>query len=270
MRCATRARSSSTVARSAWPPVSADLETSITPDTVQRVITSRLDQLPPGEAMTAKVASVIGQRFALRTLAEIYPLPTETATVVGHLDTLSRLELVAPVPSPTEPVYEFRHVITQEVAYNLMPASQSSGLHRSLAEWYERTYASDLAPYHTFLAFHWSKAGVPARAIDHLELAGRKALQTFANDETIAVLEEALSLETRAGLELDPSRLARWRLQLGDAYVNMSRYRKGREHLEAGLRLMRRAAPSTRPGQAVAVVGAVLRQLVRRVGLIRR
>ncbi len=251
-------------------PGVADLEASMTPDTVQRVITSRLDQLPPGEAMTAKVASVIGQRFALRTLVEIYPLPTETATVVGHLDTLSRLELVAPVPSPAEPVYQFRHVITQEVAYNLMPASQSSGLHRSLAEWYERTYSSDLGPYHTFLAFHWSKAGVPARAIDHLELAGARALQTFANDETIAVLEEALSLETLAGLELDPSRLARWRLQLGDAYVNMSRYHKGREHLEAGLRLMRRAAPSTRPGQVVAVLGAVLQQLIRRAGLIRR
>jgi class 3 adenylate cyclase/tetratricopeptide (TPR) repeat protein len=247
-----------------------DLETSITPDTVQRVITSRLDQLPPGEAMTAKVASVIGQRFALRTLVEIYPLTTETATVVGHLDTLSRLELVAPVPSSTEPAYEFRHVITQEVAYNLMPSTQSRELHRSLAEWYERTYVSDLSPYHTFLAFHWSKAGVPARAIDHLELAGARALQTFANDETIAVLEEALSLEAGAGLELDPSRLARWRLQLGDAYVNVSRYRKGREHLEAGLRLMKRAAPSTRPAQAVAVLWAVLRQLVRRTRLIQR
>lgn len=251
-------------------PGVADLETSITPDTVQRVITSRLDQLPPGEAMTAKVASVIGHRFALRTLVDIYPLPTETSAVMEHLDTLSRLELVAPIPSPTEPVYEFRHVIAQEVAYNLMPASQTSGLHRSLAEWYERTYASDLAPYHTFLAFHWSKAGLPARAIDHLELAGAKALQTFANDETIAVLEEALSLQARGGLELDPSRLARWRLQLGDAYVNMSRYRKGREHLEVGLQLMGRAAPSSRPGQAVAVLGAVVQQLVRRAGLIQR
>jgi class 3 adenylate cyclase/tetratricopeptide (TPR) repeat protein len=250
-------------------PGVADLQTSMTPDTVQRVITSRLDQLPPGEAMTAKVASVIGQRFALRTLAEIYPLPTETSTLVAHLDTLSRLELVAPAPSPAEPTYEFRHVITQEVAYNLMPNSQSRELHRSLAEWYERTYASDLAPYHTFLAFHWSKAGIPSRAIDHLEQAGARALQTFANEETIAVLEEALSLEAQAGLSLDTSRRARWSLQLGDAYVNMSRYHKGREHLEAGLRLMKRAAPSTRPGQAAAVIWFVLRQLVRRAGLIR-
>ncbi len=106
-------------------PGVADLETSITPDTVQRVITSRLDQLPPGEAMTMKVASVIGPRFALRTLTEIYPLPTEASTLLGHLDTLSRLDLVAPSPSAAEPTWEFGHVITQEVAYNLMLASQS-------------------------------------------------------------------------------------------------------------------------------------------------
>ena len=49
-----------------------DLETSITHYRPTRdYVTAR--RLPPGEAMTAKVASVIGQRFALRTLAEIYP-----------------------------------------------------------------------------------------------------------------------------------------------------------------------------------------------------
>jgi tetratricopeptide (TPR) repeat protein len=250
-------------------PGVADLGTSMTPDTVQRVITSRLDQLPPGEAMTAKVASVIGQRFGLRTLAEIYPLPTDTDTLRGHLETLSRLDLVAAVPSAAEPTYEFGHVITQEVAYNLMLASQSRELHRRLAEWYERSYAADLSPYHAFLAFHWRRAGVPARAIDHLEMAGAQALQTFANEETIAVLEEALALQAQAGLELDASRMARWNLQLGEAHVNMSRYREGREHLEAGLRLMKRAAPSTRPGQATAVLGGVLRQLARRAGLVR-
>ena len=39
------------------------------PDTVQRVINTRLDQLPPAEAMTLKVASVIGHQFFLRHCA---------------------------------------------------------------------------------------------------------------------------------------------------------------------------------------------------------
>lgn len=246
-----------------------DLEASIIPDTVQRVITARLDQLPPAEAMTLKVASVIGQRFALRTLRDIYPLPTEAPALVGHLETLTRLDLVAPTPAAPEPAYEFRHVITQEVAYNVMLSAQSQQLHRSLAEWHERTYAADLSPFHAFLAHHWTKGGLAARAVDHLEAAGEQALGTFANEEAIGFLEQALALDAEAGLGIEPARRARWHLELGEANVHMSRYRAGREHLEIGLRLMGRSAPSGRLQQVTWVIGEIGRQALRRAGLIR-
>ena len=72
------------------------LDEALIPDTVQRVITTRLDQLPPGESLTLKVASVIGQRFSSQTLADIYPLPIDAGTLAEHLETLTRLDLVAP------------------------------------------------------------------------------------------------------------------------------------------------------------------------------
>jgi hypothetical protein len=243
---------------------------SIIPDTVQRVITTRLDQLPPAEAMTLKVASVIGQRFALRTLQDIYPFSTDTEQLVGHLNTLTRLDLVVPIPSGPERAYQFKHVITQEVAYNLMLSAQSRQLHQKLAEWHERTYAEDLSPFHAFLAHHWKKAGVAARAVDHLERAGVQALGTFANEEAIGFLEQAVALEAEAGLGLEPSRRARWELQLGEAYVHLSKYREGREHLEAGLRLMNLPVPTERRQQLLRLAGELVRQLIRRAGLHRR
>jgi class 3 adenylate cyclase len=239
------------------------------PDTVERVITTRLDQLPPAEAMTLKVASVIGQKFAFRTLADIYPLEIDTAALVSHLDTLTRLDLVARTPLAPEPTYEFRHVITQEVSYNLMLSTQSRELHRGLAEWYERTYAADLSPFHAFLAHHWRKAGNPARAVDHLELAGAQALRTFANEEAIGFLEGALSLAAEEGISIDAARQGRWRLELGEAYVHMSRYREGRDHLEAGLRLLGRPAPGTNFQQGASLVGELLRQVAHRLRLQR-
>jgi class 3 adenylate cyclase/tetratricopeptide (TPR) repeat protein len=246
-----------------------DVEGAIIPDTVQRVITTRLDHLPPEQAMTLKVASVIGPRFALRTLEDIYPLPTEAAELVDHLETLTRLDLVAPASGAPEPAYEFRHKITQEVAYNLMPSEQSRQLHRALAEWHERTYAADLSPFHAFLAHHWGKAGVPGRAVDHLDLAGAQALRTFANDEAVGFLEQALSLDAATGDVIDRSRRARWHLQLGEAFVNQSKYREGRDHLEIGLRLLKRPAPATRWQQTVWLLAEVIHQGLRRVGLIR-
>ncbi len=244
-----------------------NLEGAIIPDTVQRVITTRLDQLPPAEAMTLKVASVIGERFALRTLVDIYPLQVDRRVLVDHLETLTRLDLVAPASGAPEPSYDFRHVITQEVAYNLMLSTQSQELHRKLAEWFERTYADDLSPFHAFLAYHWRKAGLAARAVDHLEQAGIQALETFANEEGIDFLEAALSLESSAKVGLEASRRASWRLQLGGAYVNMSRYREGRDHLEAGLHLMGQPAPTTGRRQVMSLVAEILRQGLRRIGI---
>ena len=246
------------------------LDSAPIPDTVQRVITARLDHLSPGQAMTLKVASVIGPRFALRTLQDIYPLPGEADRLLDHLQALTRLDLVAPVTAAPEPTYEFRHKITQEVAYELMPPAQSKDLHRALAEWYERSYAEDLSPFHAFLAYHWRKAGLPGQAVDHLEQAGLQALRTFANDEVIDFLEQAISLDGETSSEPNLSRQARWHLQAGDAFVQLSRYREGRDHIEVGLRLMRRTAPASGWQQIVSLIAELVRQALRRAGVIRR
>jgi class 3 adenylate cyclase/tetratricopeptide (TPR) repeat protein len=246
-----------------------ELERSLIPDTVQRVITARLDQLPPAQALVLKVASVIGPRFPLRTLAEIYPLPSEAAGLDEHLEALTRLDLIAMSEPSAEPTWEFRHKITQEVAYNLMPGAQSRQLHMALAEWYERAYATDPSPFHAVLAHHWAQADMPARAVDHLELAGAQALRTFANEEAIGFLERALSLDAAAASRADPRRRARWHLGLGEAYVHLSRYREGRHHLELGLRLLGQPVPARRWRQATAVLGQALRQVLHRIGLSR-
>ncbi len=245
------------------------LDEALIPDTVQRVITTRLDQLPPGESLTLKVASVIGQRFSSETLADIYPLPIDAGTLAEHLETLTRLDLVAPASASTRTDFMFRHVITQEVAYKVMLPAQSKQLHRRLAELTERANAADLAPYHAFLAHHWRQADEPARALDHLGMAGGHALRTFSNEEAIGFLGQTLALAEDAGLEVEPHRLARWRLQLGEAYTNLSRYRDARPHLVVGLRLMRQATPDTRLRQSLGLLGEIARQAGRRIGIVR-
>ncbi len=184
----------------------------------------------------------------------------------AELETLGRLGLVAPAPGPEES-FEFRHKITQEVAYNLMAPAQSRQLHRLVAEWYERAYADDLSPFFAFLAHHWQKADIPARAVDYLELAGFAALRTFANEEAIQFLAEARDLDASAGLNSEPTRRARWLLALGEAYVHLSRYREGRETLEQGLQLLKRSPPQARGTKTLSLVVQIARQVGHRVGL---
>jgi len=250
-------------------PGAEDLD-AVIPGTVERVITSRIDQLPAAVALTLKVASVIGKRFSLRTLRDIYPLAIDEQTLLDHLDTLVRLDLVRVEPAMREPAYEFTHVIAQEVTYNLMLGAQSEQLHQRLASWYELVHADDLSPLHAFLAYHWRRAGAPSRAVDHLELAGMRALRNFANQEAIDFLAEAISLEREAGLDVAGSRRSRWELGVGEAYVHLSKYREGREHLDAGLRLMGRRVPTSARQQVQWLLGQIVVQIFRRVGLIRQ
>ena len=53
-----------------------DLDAQAVPDTIQGVITSRIDRLPPSQQLTLKVASVIGRLFAYDTLEAIHPIVT--------------------------------------------------------------------------------------------------------------------------------------------------------------------------------------------------
>lgn len=63
------------------------------PDTVQGVITRRIDGLEPREQMALKVASVIGRVFAARTVAGIHPIAPDRPFVETSMERLRKLDL---------------------------------------------------------------------------------------------------------------------------------------------------------------------------------
>ncbi|MBI3302237.1 MAG: guanylate cyclase, partial [Deltaproteobacteria bacterium] len=143
-----------------------DLSALTFPDTVQGVIASRIDQLTPPQQLTLKVASVIGRVFAFHVLHDIYPVQETKAQLATSLDTLQRVDLTPLYAPEPDLAYLFKHVITQEVAYNLLLFAQRRELHCAVAEWYERTYTGDLAPFYPLLAHHWSKAEVESKTVE--------------------------------------------------------------------------------------------------------
>ncbi len=222
-----------------------DLDAQAIPDTIQGVITSRIDRLPASQQLTLKVASVIGRLFAFDTLQAIYPIEAARPHLPADLTTLERLDLT-PLSSP-EPdlTYIFKHVITQEVTYNLMLFAQRRELHRAVAEWYEHAYADDIAPFYPLLVHHWSKAEVTAKTVHYLEQAAEQALRSYANQEAQDFLTEALRLDQagEAG-HADRLRRARWERRLGEAYYCLGRTTTARTHFERALRLLDWPVPS--------------------------
>jgi len=224
-----------------------DLAQVAFPETVQGVITSRIDRLSPSEQLTLKVASVIGRVFAVRTLNAVHPIPTDRAHIPAHLDVLERLDLTPLEQVEPELRYLFKHIITLEVAYNLMLFSQRGDLHYAIAQWYEREYAERLEEVYPTLAHHWSRAALSFservewrdKAVHYLLAAGEAAQQAYALREAGPAFQQALDLLPTDQVERRAQVLSR----LGQLNERQSKFLEAQAHLEQVIELAREVAP---------------------------
>ena len=205
--------------------VSGDLERAVQtlPDTIQGIVLSRIDRLLPEEQLTLKVAAVIGRTFAYTPLRDTLGAHMEVTDrlLKTRLETLAHRELTLPEAPEPELTYMFKHIITQEVAYETLLFAQRRQLHRSVAHWYERTFGtsggeleSQLAPYYPLLAYHWHQAEERERERHYARLAGRWAAAQFANVEAAGYFSRALDLTP------EDDRAARYELLLAREAVN--------------------------------------------------
>jgi tetratricopeptide (TPR) repeat protein len=261
-------------------PDTGDLRALSVPDTVQGVLTGRIDRLTPRQQLALKVASVIGREFAFRTLHDIHPIESDKASLGEDLDALAQRDLVQIATLEPDLTYRFKHIITQEVAYNLLPFGHRRQLHRSVGEWYEHTSGGDLSPLSALLAHHWSQAAqataeLAPKAIAYLEKAAEQALGSYANQEALRFLTEALGLDAathqdggalgaggRNGAGL---RRARWERQVGEAYYRLGNPAEARVHLTQSLLLLGRRVPSARFKILFSLIGQVGQQALHRL-----
>lgn len=232
------------------------------PDTVQGVITSRIDRLSPSQQLTVKVASVIGRVFAFRILRDVEPVEAYRATLPGDLDALDQLELAELETPDPNLAYHFKHLITQEVAYNLMLFAQRRELHRAVAQWYEGTYAENLAPYYALLTYHWGQAEERGRTMDYAERAGKEALSASAYQEAVEFFQRVLELDAQwneTGEEAQ-ARRARVLRMLGAAYRRWGRLAEAQTNLERAAELYGYPSPVVKGNLPPKLIGQVLRQ----------
>jgi predicted ATPase len=195
-----------------------DLSQVDIPDSVQALVMSRIDRLDESSKLTVKVASVIGRTFKYRPLQGIYPVEVPSERLRGNLDKLSRLDLTPlDVPEP-ELEYIFKHVTTQEVAYESLLYAHRRELHHGMGEYLERTYADSLGEYYELLAHHYYQSGDQEKSWHYLVGAGDKAREKYANESAIAHYNHALAMES----DRDDTYIAHE--SLGDVYRLIGQY----------------------------------------------
>jgi class 3 adenylate cyclase/tetratricopeptide (TPR) repeat protein len=233
------------------------------PDTVQGVVTSRIDRLAPVQRLTLKVASVLGRTFALRMVRDLFPVESDREGLEDRMVELCGTGLLLPyVDGGSETRYTFKHALTQEAVYSLMLFAQRRDIHRKAAEWLEEEFDQDLEPHYARLAHHWLKAEVWPRAVEMLALSGLRAVRESSNREAVDCFTQALALDEEHAL--GHSKLVRggWEARIHDAWYAAGRLDAAREAAHRSLDLLGNGFPKTQLGATVALTAAMAIRVV--------
>ncbi len=164
------------------------------PDSIEGVITARLDRLEERSREVLQAASVIGRRFAYQVLTGILvqreDLPTRVRLLIDG-------ELILPEELERDLAYLFKHALTRDVAYGAILYARRRDLHRQVALQIKQHYADRLDDQLALLARHYLLAEDWPTAFDYHVRAGRYAQNRYANREAIELLERALHIRTR-------------------------------------------------------------------------
>jgi class 3 adenylate cyclase/tetratricopeptide (TPR) repeat protein len=161
------------------------------PATLQDSLMARLDRL--GTAKDAAcVASVIGREFSYELLHAVSTMTEDE--LQSALAKLTEAELIYARGIPPEAIYQFKHALLQDAAYEALLKSRRRQLHRRVAETLAEKYPEVAETQPELLALHWTEAGAAEPAVAAWRKAGRQAVKRFANAEAVADLSRALEV----------------------------------------------------------------------------
>ena len=178
------------------------------PETVQAVISARLDALGAERKALLQDAAVIGKVFWAEGVAAISG--RDERTVMAALVDLAHRDLVRPARASSlerKREFAFTHLLVRDVGYAQIPRGERARKHRLAAEWIQATVGERVADHADLLAFHYSEALELARAAG-LDAADTESLRASAVEMLLAAAERARELDANRQIEMVERALA--------------------------------------------------------------
>jgi predicted ATPase len=203
---------------------------SSVPHTLDNLIRSRIDSLPPELKSTLHIAAVIGGDFELGFLAKVMDDPN-VGLSIARLE--SRLMLR---PSENPEQWRFSHALYEAIVYQSMLQTFRQEMHLRVAKNYQALSTADRpAAYVREMAYHFLRAEELAQALPYLVQAGELAAAQHATDEALSYFRDASTVLLQVPAAADDWR---WRIVLGlsELYTFIGQFAESREALESLLR----------------------------------
>jgi class 3 adenylate cyclase/tetratricopeptide (TPR) repeat protein len=226
------------------------LDTVRLPDTIQDLVSARIDRLEDAPKRLLQLGAVIGREFPHRLIDLLAEVPGRTDEFLRELKALDLIYEKSRFP---ELAYMFKHAVTQDVAYGSLLIQRRRELHRRVGFGIEELYPDRLAEHYEVLAHHFARAEAWDRAVDYFVRAGEKSAKAFALREALGLYTEALDIAARLGEAMAPTMLIAIHKALSSLHFGLAAWQDSRLHAERVLELARRtndaAAEATALGQ---------------------
>ena len=200
------------------------------PATVEALITSQIDRLPPDERTVLRFASVLGLSFdesELRALLRGHPLPTSRSALrrMGYF-----------LRPDGHGRFSFDHQLLRDTAYEGLPYRLRRDLHGQAGDLLE-SRAGDPDDVAELLSLHFFHAARPDKAWHYSRIAGTRASAKYAYAQAEEHLARAVAVSRSLGGVADED-VANVNLALGEARYRqghneqaLEAYQAGRAHL---------------------------------------
>jgi class 3 adenylate cyclase/tetratricopeptide (TPR) repeat protein len=202
------------------------------PDTVQTVLSARIDRLDAETKRLLQVAAVIGKDVPSLLLRAVVQMPDDELR--GALTRLLGTEFMYEAQLFPEPGYTFKHALTHEVAYGSLLQERRRALHARVVDAIERASGADrIAEQVETLAHHAVHGQLWDKAVTYLRQAGQRDGARSANRQAATYFEQALEVLDHLPNRRDAQELGiDIRLDLRNVLLPLDEFGSMFEHLQ--------------------------------------
>jgi predicted ATPase len=162
------------------------------PDTIQAVLTARLDRLPSVAKRVLQAAAVIGREIPFALLAATTALPAaEFSRCFEHLQSAEFLQVTHHMP---ESVYTFTHMLIQDAALQTLLPQTLRYYNQQIAHILTTQYPDTATQQPALVAHDYTEAGDNEHAIVWWQRAGQWALERSAYSAAMHHCSKGLEL----------------------------------------------------------------------------
>jgi class 3 adenylate cyclase/tetratricopeptide (TPR) repeat protein len=217
------------------------------PPTVRAVLAARIDRLSRDDKHVLQALAAVGDVATVDVLSHVIEMPTDDLR-----RSLRRLQIAGLLIERTDRAqlaYEFKHSLTQTVAYDSLLHARRRELHLRIMDALADTAQVEVLARHAVLGEAWEQA------LTYLWEAGKQAARQFADVEAAACYERALLIVKR--LPPEKHSLARaidLHLDMRNVLVPLARHRRLIEVLRAAEKLAEELGDERRLAQIASFI----------------